>query len=203
MTWASTCSSGRAPTGGGRSTSSTSAARSAAAECMHRRVGAGPRATRRRCVPSRAEVPLDPGFGPLVDELRAAGAEVTVVSDGFGFYVEEACAPLGARGAHERGRLRDRASWSFPHEDRCCPCSTCGVCKQAPIKDAKLPRADHRAGRRRRERPQGGAARRRRVRQGLARRLVRRVRRRRACRSRPSTMCATALDRGLTPTGVS
>ena len=25
----------------------------------------------------------------------------------------------------------------FPHEDRCCPCSTCGVCKQAPIKDAR------------------------------------------------------------------
>jgi 2-hydroxy-3-keto-5-methylthiopentenyl-1-phosphate phosphatase len=25
----------------------------------------------------------------------------------------------------------------FPHEDRCCPCSTCGTCKQAPIKDAR------------------------------------------------------------------
>ena len=25
----------------------------------------------------------------------------------------------------------------FPHEDRCCPCSSCGVCKQAPIKDAE------------------------------------------------------------------
>jgi 2-hydroxy-3-keto-5-methylthiopentenyl-1-phosphate phosphatase len=25
----------------------------------------------------------------------------------------------------------------FPHEDRCCACSTCGTCKQAPIKDAK------------------------------------------------------------------
>ena len=25
----------------------------------------------------------------------------------------------------------------FPHEDRCCACSSCGVCKQAPIKDAK------------------------------------------------------------------
>ncbi|MNC93606.1 2-hydroxy-3-keto-5-methylthiopentenyl-1-phosphate phosphatase [compost metagenome] len=24
----------------------------------------------------------------------------------------------------------------FSHEDRCCPCSTCGVCKQAPVKDA-------------------------------------------------------------------
>ena len=25
----------------------------------------------------------------------------------------------------------------FPHEDRCCACSSCGVCKQAPIKDAR------------------------------------------------------------------
>src|SRR2546423_15452606 len=31
-------------------------------------------------------VPVDPAFGPLLDGLRAAGAEVTVVSDGFGFY---------------------------------------------------------------------------------------------------------------------
>jgi 2-hydroxy-3-keto-5-methylthiopentenyl-1-phosphate phosphatase len=82
------------------------------------------------------EVPLDPGFPDLVRGLRAAGAEVTIVSDGFGFYVEEACAPLGVDvltnavdfGA---GELR------FPHEDRCCPCSTCGMCKQAPVKDAR------------------------------------------------------------------
>jgi 2-hydroxy-3-keto-5-methylthiopentenyl-1-phosphate phosphatase len=25
----------------------------------------------------------------------------------------------------------------FPNEDRCCACSSCGTCKQAPIKDAK------------------------------------------------------------------
>ena len=42
-----------------------------------------------------AEVPLDPGVGPLVDALRAAGAELTVVSDGFGFYVQDAVRPFG------------------------------------------------------------------------------------------------------------
>ena len=42
-----------------------------------------------------AEVTLDPGVGPLVDALRAAGAELTVVSDGFGFYVEDAVRPFG------------------------------------------------------------------------------------------------------------
>jgi hypothetical protein len=25
----------------------------------------------------------------------------------------------------------------FPHEDRCCACSSCGTCKQAPVKDAR------------------------------------------------------------------
>ena len=42
-----------------------------------------------------AEVPLDPGVGPLVDALRAAGAELTVVSDGFGFYVQDAVRMFG------------------------------------------------------------------------------------------------------------
>ncbi len=83
-----------------------------------------------------AEVELDPGLGPLADALRAAGAEVTVVSDGFGFYVEDACAPFGLdiltnAVDFSTGRLL------FPHEDRCCPCASCGVCKQAPIKEAQ------------------------------------------------------------------
>lgn len=82
------------------------------------------------------EVSLDPGFGPLVDALSDAGAEVTVVSDGFGFYVAEVCDPLGLPVITNAvdfvsGELR------FPYEERCCPCSTCGVCKQAPIKDAR------------------------------------------------------------------
>ena len=81
------------------------------------------------------EVALDPGFVPLLDALREAGARVTVVSDGFGFYAEEVCAPLNVP------LLTNTVDWStgelvFSHEDRCCPCSTCGVCKQAPIKDA-------------------------------------------------------------------
>ena len=80
-------------------------------------------------------VPLDPAFEPLVDGLRAAGAEVMVVSDGFGFYVAEACAPLGLDVLTNDVDFASGALL-FPHEERCCPCSTCGVCKQAPIKDA-------------------------------------------------------------------
>jgi 2-hydroxy-3-keto-5-methylthiopentenyl-1-phosphate phosphatase len=87
-----------------------------------------------------AEVSVDPGFAPLAQALRDAGAELTVVSDGFGFYAEELCRGIGVP------VLTNRVDWStgtleFPHEDRCCPCATCGVCKQAPIKDA------HQAGR--------------------------------------------------------
>jgi HAD superfamily phosphoserine phosphatase-like hydrolase len=82
------------------------------------------------------EVPLDPGTRPLVDALRSAGAEVTIVSDGFGIRVADVAAELGV------GVLSNRVDWAtgrleFPHEDRCCPCSTCGTCKQAPIKDAR------------------------------------------------------------------
>ncbi len=83
-----------------------------------------------------AEVPLDPDFEPLVRELRAAGAEVTVVSDGFGFYVHDACT---AAGVDVLTNTVDFATGEleFPHEDRCCPCTSCGVCKQAPIKEAR------------------------------------------------------------------
>ena len=55
-----------------------------------------------------SEVPLDPGFEPLVAELRAAGAEVTVVSDGFGFYVARSVRAARSAHAHEFGRLRHR-----------------------------------------------------------------------------------------------
>lgn len=83
-----------------------------------------------------AEVPIDPGFAPLADALRQEGAELTVVSDGFGFYAEAVCGDVDVP------VLTNRVDWTtgdleFPHEDRCCACATCGVCKQAPIKDAR------------------------------------------------------------------
>jgi 2,3-diketo-5-methylthio-1-phosphopentane phosphatase len=83
------------------------------------------------------EVPLDPDFAGLVDGLTAAGAEVAIVSDGFGFYVHDACERAGV----DVPVYTNAVDWAtgrleFPHEDRCCPCTSCGVCKQAPIKDA-------------------------------------------------------------------
>jgi 2-hydroxy-3-keto-5-methylthiopentenyl-1-phosphate phosphatase len=83
-----------------------------------------------------AAVPLDPGLDDLVTALRAAGAEIAVVSDGFGFYVHERLAHLALP------VVTNDVDWStgeleFPNADRCCACSSCGTCKQAPIKEAK------------------------------------------------------------------
>jgi 2-hydroxy-3-keto-5-methylthiopentenyl-1-phosphate phosphatase len=83
-----------------------------------------------------AEVALDPGLDPLVGGLLAGGAEVSVVSDGFGFYATAACAHL------DIPVLTNAVDWDsgrleFPNEDRCCACSSCGTCKQAPLKDAR------------------------------------------------------------------
>jgi 2,3-diketo-5-methylthio-1-phosphopentane phosphatase len=83
-----------------------------------------------------AEVPIDPDVDDLVAVLVDAGAEVTIVSDGFGFYVQDRLAHLGVP------IVTNAVDWStgaleFPNLDRCCACSSCGTCKQAPIKDAQ------------------------------------------------------------------
>ncbi len=82
------------------------------------------------------DVALDPDAERLVADLKGGGAEVAVVSDGFGFYADEVCARLDVP------VLTNAVNWStgsleFPNLDRCCPCSSCGTCKQAPIKDAR------------------------------------------------------------------
>src|SRR3954469_12104688 len=82
------------------------------------------------------DVALDDDAERLIADLRGRGAEVTVVSDGFGFYAEEVCERLGVP------VLTNAVDWAsgaltFPNLDRCCPCPSCGTCKQAPIKDAR------------------------------------------------------------------
>jgi len=83
-----------------------------------------------------ADVEIDPDAEGLVADLRAAGAELLIVSDGFGFFAADVAARLGVP------ILTNVVDWAtgrleFPHEDRCCACSSCGTCKQAPIKDAR------------------------------------------------------------------
>ena len=80
-----------------------------------------------------SEVPLDEGFGSLVEYLRDEGAEVRVVSDGFGFYVGPRCAPFGVEGV-----ASDLVGGQpvFPNADPGCPCARCGTCKAGPIREA-------------------------------------------------------------------
>jgi 2,3-diketo-5-methylthio-1-phosphopentane phosphatase len=86
------------------------------------------------------EVPLDPGVGALVAGLRAGGAEVTVVSDGFGYYVEDLLGPVLA--AHDVGLVTNAVDWDrgtlhFPYADATCACAACGTCKPVPVEEAR------------------------------------------------------------------
>ncbi len=99
------------------------------------------------CIPSHvseaerravaAEVPLDPAFGPLVDALRAAGAEVSVVSDGYGFYVRTLLAPW------DLPIFTNDVDFAtnqvvFPNSiDECATCAACGTCKPSFLQAAQ------------------------------------------------------------------
>ncbi|HYD08715.1 MAG TPA: HAD-IB family phosphatase [Acidimicrobiales bacterium] len=81
------------------------------------------------------EVPLDPGARPLVRALQAVGADIVVLSDGFGFYVHEAVAdlaiPVLTNDVTFDGRM------THPASDPTCPCAACGTCKAAPLRAAR------------------------------------------------------------------
>jgi len=82
------------------------------------------------------DVALDDGFDALVGYLRSAGAEITILSDGFGFRAREI-----AREA-EIPVLTNSIDWKghqviFPDVLRSCPCAECGTCKRAPILAAR------------------------------------------------------------------
>jgi 2-hydroxy-3-keto-5-methylthiopentenyl-1-phosphate phosphatase len=104
-------------------------------ECMEKEWATIPgtvdEATRRA---TAAEVPLDPAFGPLADALRAAGAEVAVVSDGFGFYVHERLAEFDVP-VFTNGIDFDTNTVSFPNGE-CAHSPSCGTCKPVVISDA-------------------------------------------------------------------
>lgn len=76
------------------------------------------------------EVGLDPGLWPILDHLRGGGAEVVVVSDGFGFTAEYV---MGGHVEVVTNRVRD-GILTFPHADTGCACGGCGVCKPAAVR---------------------------------------------------------------------
>lgn len=83
------------------------------------------------------EVPLDPGFAPLLAALRDAGAEVSVVSDGYGYYVQDLLAewdlPIYT---NDVDFATNTVLW--PHRnDSCATCGACGTCKPAFLDAAR------------------------------------------------------------------
>jgi 2-hydroxy-3-keto-5-methylthiopentenyl-1-phosphate phosphatase len=83
-----------------------------------------------------AEVALDDGFLPLVAALRGEGAEVSILSDGFGFRADQVGTDAGVPVITN---AIDWASWEvrFPNEVTDCECAECGACKRAPIRAAR------------------------------------------------------------------
>lgn len=82
------------------------------------------------------EVPLDPGFGPLVAALRKAGAEVAVVSDGYGYYVHDLLAEWDVPiFTNDVDFATNTVTWPN-RNDHCATCGTCGTCKPTFLNDA-------------------------------------------------------------------
>ena len=86
-----------------------------------------------------SEVTLDAGLDALVTALHASGAEVMVVSDGYGFYLEDQIGHLADLGVEI---VTSAVDWEtlelrFPNADEACPCAACGTCKRRPIAAAQ------------------------------------------------------------------
>ena len=81
-------------------------------------------------------MPQDAAFPGFVDAVRARGAHVEVVSDGFGFYVASNLAALGvddvfiATNENRVGEGSAGMSFPFGHPS----CFVCGTCKRERVR---------------------------------------------------------------------
>jgi 2-hydroxy-3-keto-5-methylthiopentenyl-1-phosphate phosphatase len=82
--------------------------------------------------------PIDPTFAPFVKWLERLGVPVTIVSDGFGFYIEPLLRGVGLEHLRvitnswsENGGPRVRFENGHPE------CIGCGTCKMAAVLDAR------------------------------------------------------------------
>lgn len=105
-------------------------------ECIQRQWDLIPRGDEQELRRIVREVPLDPSFPALARALRTAGAEVVVLSDGYGFYAEEVCERQGLP------LISNHIDWddwtvTFPDISAGCDCPGCATCKPAAIRAAK------------------------------------------------------------------
>jgi 2-hydroxy-3-keto-5-methylthiopentenyl-1-phosphate phosphatase len=80
--------------------------------------------------------PLDPTFGPFVEWSQAQNIPVTLVSDGFGFYIEpllEAHAIVGTKLVTNGWRGIEGLSFPNGHPE----CVGCGTCKKRAVELAQ------------------------------------------------------------------
>jgi 2-hydroxy-3-keto-5-methylthiopentenyl-1-phosphate phosphatase len=83
-----------------------------------------------------AEMAQDETFPTFVDAVRQRGAQLEIVSDGFGFYVASNLAALGVRDipvATNENRVGEgSAGMSFPYGHP--SCFVCGTCKRERVR---------------------------------------------------------------------
>ena len=111
-------------------------------DCIERQwrcIPAGVSEAKRRAVAQ--EVPVDPGFAPLVRGLQASGAEVAIVSDGWGFYIDDVVGGLAepVQSVPVYSNTIDFATNSLvsPYRDGSCQtCGVCGTCKPKIVREA-------------------------------------------------------------------
>jgi 2-hydroxy-3-keto-5-methylthiopentenyl-1-phosphate phosphatase len=104
-------------------------------ECMELEWALLPR-DRRIVEETVRDIPNDACTARLFDGLRRSGAEVTIVSDGFGVSVHDLGAELGVP------VLANRVDWErwrivFNDTPPDCPCGACGTCKRQPVLSAR------------------------------------------------------------------
>ena len=81
--------------------------------------------------------PIDPTFSPFVGWASSAGLSLTVVSDGFGFYIEPLLARAGIDGVRVITNAWRHGEMSFPNGHG--ECIGCGTCKMRAVLEAPGP----------------------------------------------------------------
>lgn len=104
-------------------------------ECTEREWAMLPR-NRELIESSVSHIEIDPGAAALVSWLREAGAEITIVSDGFGIWPSKIAQDLGVP------VITNKVDWDtfqivFPDNSACSTCSMCGTCKRLPLESAR------------------------------------------------------------------
>jgi 2-hydroxy-3-keto-5-methylthiopentenyl-1-phosphate phosphatase len=81
--------------------------------------------------------PIDPTFAPFIEWASEAGLTVTLVSDGFGFYIEPLLRAAGIDGIRVVTNTWADGEMSFPNGHGIC--LGCGTCKMRAVLEAAGP----------------------------------------------------------------